>query len=863
MANISKINVNNTTYDLKDGRYPDIPDDGSQVLMGDGTWGTISSGPWVSGDGTNSAVLDPGNGNTAGGAGAYSSGYYAAASSDRSHAEGYFAAASGTYSHAEGYDIKASGNYSHAEGANVQAKGTYSHAEGMQTTAIGAQSHTEGRNTIAIGNNSHAEGGYTSTSSITLTGSGTTYTTRTVLYNYFKGYVIQYGSVTTYITSVDIANQTITVAESLGTLSSTSVTLSSRVAAFGVGSHAEGANTVANADYSHAEGSGAITNGNYSHAEGASTVAGGVSSHAEGYMTNTSGSQSHAEGYQTTSTGQYSHAEGSETNSLTKGSHAEGQYSTSNGNYSHAEGLRTISYGTNSHAEGRAVSRSLTLTGSGTSYTIGGSTEYMYGSLIRAYTLYTGTNVYITNYDESTRTITTSATLGDLSSVSVSIYSNNAYGAYSHSEGEDTRAVGSSSHAEGDRTAAVGAKSHSEGCGSLAYSAQSHAEGYYTQARNTGSHAEGDHCVTYGAYSHAEGGASTQSNLIISGSGTSYTYSSSSVTYFTLYGVGLRYGNARAYITAVDTANNTITTDISLGTLSSASIYYCSQPLTIGGYSHAEGNASVARGQSSHAEGNGRSFGIASHAEGNDAVSYGLYSHAEGRAVIAYGGESHAEGLGSTLPFTLTLTGSSKTYTYTQSRSETDLLGAVIECGGQVACIVSCDTSTKTITLDKNLGSLSSATGYAFSGVSTGANSHSEGQICNALGAYSHAEGYKNIAVGTHSHVEGQQTIAVGNYSHAEGQLTKTTANFSHAEGYGTLASSMFQHVAGKYNVEDASDVYVEIIGIGTLASSRKNGRTLDWSGNEQLAGSLTLGLGTTNETTITAAQLKQLLTLI
>lgn len=56
---------------------------------------------------------------------------------------------------------------------------------------------------------------------------------------------------------------------------------------------------------------------------------------------------------------------------------------------------------------------------------------------------------------------------------------------------------------------------------------------------------------------------------------------------------------------------------------------------------------------------------------------------------------------------------------------------------------------------------------------------------------------------------------------------------------------------------------YVEIVGNGTNNNNRSNARTLDWSGNESLAGSLTLGKGTADEVTITAAQLAQLLALL
>ena len=59
---------------------------------------------------------------------------------------------------------------------------------------------------------------------------------------------------------------------------------------------------------------------------------------------------------------------------------------------------------------------------------------------------------------------------------------------------------------------------------------------------------------------------------------------------------------------------------------------------------------------------------------------------------------------------------------------------------------------------------------------------------------------------------------------------------------------------------------YVEIVGNGTMSGtteSRSNARTLDWSGNEALAGSLTLGKGTADEVTVTAAQLKQLIAML
>ena len=136
---------------------------------------------------------------------------------------------------------------------------------------------------------------------------------------------------------------------------------------------------------------------------------------------------------------------------------------------------------------------------------------------------------------------------------------------------------------------------------------------------------------------------------------------------------------------------------------------------------------------------------------------------------------------------------------------------------------------------------------------------------------YAHAEGYGNVASSYYSHAEGRNNTASGERSHAEGAFTVASSLDSHAEGYYTKASGQYQHVSGKYNVEDLNNKYAEIIGIGTAESDRKNGRTLDWSGNETLYGNLeasaigsrngiTLGYGTTASVTLTASDLKKII---
>ena len=201
-----------------------------------------------------------------------------------------------------------------------------------------------------------------------------------------------------------------------------------------------------------------------------------------------------------------------------------------------------------------------------------------------------------------------------------------------------------------------------------------------------------------------------------------------------------------------------------------------------------------------------------------------------------------------------------------------------------------------------------------------GANSLAYGAHVQAVGSASQAFGSQTIARGSYSHAEGNQTIAYGSASHAEGAGSVAAANASHAEGTSNVALSSESHVSGRYNLPGAGATtawasgvtyprgavvksdgrlylcirqhisgrytgsfnvkeygddgttlytvwddlgaagtteYAEIIGNGT-PSVRSNARTLDWRGNEWLAGNLTLG-----NTTLTEAQLQALLALL
>ena len=115
---------------------------------------------------------------------------------------------------------------------------------------------------------------------------------------------------------------------------------------------------------------------------------------------------------------------------------------------------------------------------------------------------------------------------------------------------------------------------------------------------------------------------------------------------------------------------------------------------------------------------------------------------------------------------------------------------------------------------------------------------HSEGGGTTASGVCAHAEGSLTTASGGQAHAEGGGTTASGAQSHAEGAGTTASGVQAHAEGTYTIAAGDSQHVSGRYNIEDNYDRYAEIVGNGT-SYVRSNARTLDWQGNEILAGDL------------------------
>lgn len=137
-----------------------------------------------------------------------------------------------------------------------------------------------------------------------------------------------------------------------------------------------------------------------------------------------------------------------------------------------------------------------------------------------------------------------------------------------------------------------------------------------------------------------------------------------------------------------------------------------------------------------------------------------------------------------------------------------------------------------------------------------------ENHARTASGYAAHAENQETVASGFAAHAEGQYTTASGGDSHAQGQGTSAIGDMSSASGFWTKATHRSQNVFGELNIPDPSTTaastrgtYVEIVGNGTSADAKSNARTLDWSGNEVLAGKLTVGAAPTNNMDVATKQ--------
>lgn len=160
--------------------------------------------------------------------------------------------------------------------------------------------------------------------------------------------------------------------------------------------------------------------------------------------------------------------------------------------------------------------------------------------------------------------------------------------------------------------------------------------------------------------------------------------------------------------------------------------------------------------------------------------------------------------------------------------------------------------------------------------VAVGWNNTISGQAGAVFGNDNLASAQCGIAIGNRNEASGQfasafgyNSKASGVYAESHGVATEASGARATTYGYRTIANHKSQFVFGEYNVADDSVAssssrgnYVEIVGNGAK-NSPSNARTLDWDGNESLSGGITLGKGTADEVTLSAAQLKRLIALL
>jgi len=552
------------------------------------------------------------------------------------------------------------------------------------------------------------------------------------------------------------------------------------------GSLSQGDEAQATGDFSHAEGVNTTASGVASHAEGIGTIASGSYTHAEGFQTLATGSYAHSEGYLTSGSGNWSHSEGEETRAGFKGYLLDINQSPVLPDGNNFIWLIDPAYGDISATitsefpdlNGRFQTNMGIYTF--TAVTYDGTRTVVSGSVIAggaAPDLF-ATSV-ITRWETSTPT-GADVSMGDGSHAEG--YSTYALGMHSHAEGTGVNAanavlaIGEGSHGEGHRSIAAGTYSHAEGDSTIASGHSSHTEGSSTKTAAPDSHAEGGNTIAYGDGSHAEGSDSRAGWF-------GYTVFAQSADGPNQYAFELdsSYGDITATIgSEFPDANGNFHTNESqyvyVGTSydgtstcvtgsgpapaspSAITRVVGSQAppagayISMGLYSHAEGEVSISLGRGSHAEGFGTlASGPRSHAEGDSTTASGNFSHAEGTGTTASGGASHAEG---------------------------------------------------EITTASGGASHAEGTGTTASGFA----SHAEGESTTASGFASHAEGGSTTASGESSHAEGGITTASGDLSHAEGYRTTALGNYSHAGGDFTIASGSAQTVFGKYNRRNNTD---------------------------------------------------------
>ena len=396
---------------------------------------------------------------------------------------------------------------------------------------------------------------------------------------------------------------------------------------------------------------------------------------------------------------------------------------------------------------------------------------------------------------------------------------------YAHAEGSGTMAANEAAHAEGSSSQAIGDASHAEGNGTQASGRYSHAEGDGSRATENDAHAEGSMTVASGGASHAEG-ISTIANHQAQHVFGRYNIGDPSTaeainkgTYIEIVGNGT--SSARSNARTLDwEGNEVIAGNITATSFTGSGANLTNIPGTVVGLATSSATGAMSSADkvkldelptNTQLQNNYVAKSSVSDASGipnADTAQYGL---------VKVGSNINVDNGTISIPLA------------------TSSSPGIVNIGDGLS--INNGTISNNLNIKNGTGTGSIVVGTTLFG-----------ETSTASGNNSFASGHGTQATGGYTHTEGYYTIASNGSAHAEGESTNASGWVSHAEGYNTIANHKCQHVFGEYNIGDTSTAgssdrgdYIEIVGNGTgsTTSERSNARTLDWSGNEWLAGSI------------------------
>lgn len=134
--------------------------------------------------------------------------------------------------------------------------------------------------------------------------------------------------------------------------------------------------------------------------------------------------------------------------------------------------------------------------------------------------------------------------------------------------------------------------------------------------------------------------------------------------------------------------------------------------------------------------------------------------------------------------------------------------------------------------------------------IAIGLNTEASGEHSIVLGKDNIASNNSAVAIGNRNTVNGENAGAIAGFSNTVNSKFATTLG-----GEGLKASSSYQTVQGKYNVEDASNTFVHIIGNGTSDTERSNVAALDWKGNLHLGGTVYIDSDNTSQNGVSLSE--------